>query len=475
VIERLPRLAVIAGAILSLPLLAYMAYSRSVYLTSPTFLGAFVVLELLLAAVCVYRRYFLGIVLFAFLAAGSNMPFGGGMWTAARWAFLAVGAMVGFFIILKERGCQFRAFHAFAIFALLAAIASSAASRYPGFALLKAASLVLLFLYAGSGGRLAAFTRENRFLSGLLISAEVYVVWVTGSHLIGIEVMGNPNSLGAAMGVFASPVLLWGTMVASVSTVRLRRLLLYVAAMYLVFHSQSRAGILAAFLSSSILCLGLRKYKLFAQGVLVLVICAAAAAVWNPEAFSARISSLTSSVVYKDKDPELGLFASRQTPWQTAMDSIHKHFWFGSGFGTTDNGLDASSHLSKFSTTEGVSSENGSSYLAVFTWVGMLGILPFALLLFSLLGKVLRTFLWMLQTSNPFHPAIPLAMVVFAGFVNASFEDWLFAPGYYLCVFFWAMAFILVDVSPWAPMPSFTHSWRPFLMSPPARGMAPSR
>lgn len=277
------------------------------------------------------------------------------------------------------------------------------------------------------------------------------------------------------MGVFASPVLLWGTMVASVSTVRLRRLLLYVAAMYLVFHSQSRAGILAAFLSSSILCLGLRKYKLFAQGVLVLVICAAAAAVWNPEAFSARISSLTSSVVYKDKDPELGLFASRQTPWQTAMDSIHKHFWFGSGFGTTDNGLDASSHLSKFSTTEGVSSENGSSYLAVFTWVGMLGILPFALLLFSLLGKVLRTFLWMLQTSNPFHPAIPLAMVVFAGFVNASFEDWLFAPGYYLCVFFWAMAFILVDVSPWAPMPSFTHSWRPFLMSPPARGMAPSR
>jgi hypothetical protein len=32
--------------------------------------------------------------------------------------------------------------------------------------------------------------------------------------------------------------------------------------------------------------------------------------------------------------------------------------------------------------------------------------------------------------------------------VHAAFEDWLFAPGYYLCVFFWALAFIMVDVLP---------------------------
>lgn len=474
-IERLPRIAVLVGAILSVPLLAYMAYSRSVYLTSPTFLAGFILIEFLLAAVSMYRRLFLTIVLFAFLAAGSYMPIGAGMWNVGRWAFLGIGAAVGCFIMLKERQHQFRLFHALAIFGLLAAIASSAVSHYPTFALLKASSLILLFLYAGSGARLAASGRENRFLSGLLIGAELYVAWVAGWYVLGTEAMGNPNSLGAAMGVFAVPVLLWGTMVASSPMVRMRRLVLYGAAMYLVLHSQSRAGLLAAFLSSSVLCLGLRKYKLFARGLLILLIGTTASAIWNPEAFWSRVSAMTSSVVYKDKDPELGLFASRQTTWQRAMDSVHRHFWFGSGFGTTDNGLDASSHLGKFSTAEGVSLENGSSYLAIFTWVGMMGILPFALLLISLFGRVLRTFLWMLHTTNPFHPAVPLAMVIFAGFVNASFEDWMFAPGYYLSVLFWTVAFILVDVAPWAPLPSFSHSWQPALMPNTARGMPSSR
>jgi hypothetical protein len=39
--------------------------------------------------------------------------------------------------------------------------------------------------------------------------------------------------------------------------------------------------------------------------------------------------------------------------------------------------------------------------------------------------------------------------------LHAIFEDWMFAPGYYLCVFFWCMAFVLVDLAPVrAPQPS---------------------
>jgi hypothetical protein len=45
-----------------------------------------------------------------------------------------------------------------------------------------------------------------------------------------------------------------------------------------------------------------------------------------------------------------------------------------------------------------------------------------------------------------FSPAIPAAAIVAAGLIHTMFEDWMFAVGYYLCVFFWAMAFILVDV-----------------------------
>ena len=46
---------------------------------------------------------------------------------------------------------------------------------------------------------------------------------------------------------------------------------------------------------------------------------------------------------------------------------------------------------------------------------------------------------------NPAQAAVPLAMLMVAGLVHAGLEDWIFAPGYYLCVFYWAMAFIFVD------------------------------
>ena len=145
------------------------------------------------------------------------------------------------------------------------------------------------------------------------------------------------------------------------------------------------------------------------------------------------------------------------------MDSIQKHFWFGSGFGTTDNGRDASPYVDQyghFATSERVTSENGSSYLAILTWVGMVGVLPFLFLLLALTGRIVRTVLWMWNTGNPCHPAVPLAMVMVGGLVNAGLEDWLFAVGYYLCVFFWGMAFILVDFAPSAPLPRLSFRWR---------------
>ena len=54
----------------------------------------------------------------------------------------------------------------------------------------------------------------------------------------------------------------------------------------------------------------------------------------------------------------------------------------------------------------------------------------------------------MKRTGDPRHYSIPLAMVVLSGLVHASFEDWLFAVGYYLCVYFWFFAFVLADLVP---------------------------
>lgn len=474
--DRFSKVALIAGAALCVPLVAYSAYARPGYFTSPTYLGGVVLLELLVAAVCLYRRIFFPLVILTFLFAGAILPLGG-LWVTVRWFFLGAGALVGSIIMLKERRHHFGLFHALALFAILAAVVSAAVSRYPSFALMKAFSLLLLFVYTGTGARLAVAGRESRFFTGLLTGCEVFVAAMAACYFVGYEAMGNPNSLGAVMGVVGAPILLWGTLLDENDFVLRRRQILCAVALYLTFHSQARAGLAAAFVSCGLLCLALRRYKLLGQGLVILVILVTSFAVLNPEAFSNTVSRLNADVVYKGKDPNLGVLDSRQTPWQGAVESIHKHFWFGSGFGTTDNGQDASAFLNQYggyATSESVTRENGSSYLTIATWVGMLGVVPFALLLVALLGSILRTVLWMLNTGNPSHPAVPLAMVLVAGLTHAVFEDWLFAVGYYLCVFFWSLAFILVDVAPYSLLPRLASRWRPRPVPQRWGGVAPS-
>ena len=473
--ERIPKSVLVSGAILTPLFLALFAYSQPGYFTSQIYLEGLLLLELLFAAVWMYRQVFFPLTLMAFLFAGTGLA--GGGWTMARWVFLGVGAAAGSVIMLKDRGHRFGLFHALALFAVLAALVSAAVSRYPNLAMLKALSLLLLFVYAGTGARLAVAGREARFFSGLLAGCEIFVGAIAVSYMLGREVMGNPNSLGAVMGVACAPILLWGTLLNEKPSAHTRHLAAYAICMYLVFHSHARAGIGAALISSGLMCLTLRKYKLFVQGLGAILVLVAATAIIQPAAFSEMVSTVNTSVVYKSQDPTRSLLASRESPWQAAVDSISANFWFGTGFGTTDNGQNATERVDQFSTTttEGVTSENGSSYLAIVEWVGILGVLPFLFLVLAIVGKTFRTLVWMFKTGSPSHPAVPLAMVMVAGLLHATFEDWLFAPGYYLCVFFWSLAVVLVDVAP-QPLPGVSSlSVRPWLMRPSVGGVAQSR
>jgi O-antigen ligase len=474
VIDRIPKSVLIAAVVLGPVVLACWAYVQPWYFTSETYIGGVLLIEFLIAAVWMYRQVFFPLVMVAFLFAGVDLQVGS-FWTLLRWVFLGVGASVGCIIMLRDRRYHFGLFHAFALFAALAAIVSAAVSRYPGFALLKAFSLLLLFVYCATGVRLAVAGRESRFFTGLLTGCELLVGGIAACHFVGIEAMGNPNSLGAVVGVVGAPILLWGVLIEEKPLVHQRRLLLYAVCMYLVFHSHARAGIAASIVSCGVLCLTLRRYRLLTQGLGIFLAVVAVTAIFQPEVFSDTISSVTSSVVYKSKDPGLGLLASREAPWQAAVDTIQKHFWFGTGFGTTDNGRDASEHLNQFSSIEGVTAENGSSYLAILTWVGVLGALPFLLTLIALMGKIVRTLTWMRRTENASHPAVPLVMVMIAGLLHAGLEDWLFAPGYYLCVFFWSVAFVLVDVAPAVVLPRFVPEWSPRPVQQTFGGVAPSR
>ncbi len=424
--------------------LAYFGYSRPGYFANQTNLAGLVFLEVMVAAVCFYRRVFFPLVIGAFLLAGMDLSVGSG-WTTARWVVLGVGALVGLVLVLKERRSQFGLFHVLAFFSVLAALMSAAVSAHATVSALKVLSLFLLFVYGGTGARLAVANHENRFLASLLVGCEIFVAVVAAFYFLGRDVMGNPNSLGAVMGVVIAPILLWGTMLEQGLLARRRRLLLYVVSMYLIYFSHARAGILAVLISCALLCLALRKYSLLLQGVGVLAILIASGAILSPDAFSRAVSSFTSEVVYKDKDPSMGVLSSRESPWQGTIDTIRANFWFGTGFGTSDTEQEGTESIGRFASSSPTSTEHGSSYLAIVSWVGLLGVVPFALLLGVLLAKSLKSVLWMFRTANPNHPAFPLAIIMIAGLVHAAFEDWLFAPGYYLCVFYWSMAFVFVD------------------------------
>lgn len=468
--ERLPKSMLVGGIVLASLVLAYAAFSRPWYFTDKNNLGGIVLLELLLAAVWLYRSVFFPAVIVSFLLAGVDLPVGA-FWTQARWAFLVVGAFAGFFLMLRYRGHRFGFFHAMALLSVLTALVSAVVSHYPNVVLLKALSLFLLFLYAGTGARLAVHGRENRFFNGLIIGCEIFVGANAAFRAMGIEAMGNPNSLAAVTGVVCAPILLWGALVGGERFTVLRRWALYAVCMYLVFASHARAGMAAALLSSGLLCLALRKYKMAVEGSVILIIVLAATAIFSPEALSA----LTSDVVYKGADQQLGVLASRESPWRAAIHNIREHPWLGTGFGTTANGEDANDEFRAFSSSLNSTAENGSSYLAITSGVGVLGMLPFAVLIIFLIGKIFKTISWMRKTASPVHPAVPLAMVMVAGIAHAAFEDWVFAPGYYLCVFFWSLAFVLVDVAPTVSLSDFPIRWQAKPIPRPLEGVSAIR
>jgi hypothetical protein len=90
--------------------------------------------------------------------------------------------------------------------------------------------------------------------------------------------------------------------------------------------------------------------------------------------------------------------------------------------------------------------EHGNSYLAIAEWSGLLGVFPFYLLIGTTAAQARTALLRLRRSGNILAPAVPAAAIVVAGLIDAGFEDWLFAVGYYLSVFLWAMAFILTDL-----------------------------
>lgn len=422
---------------------AFLVVFRPGYANNSEYLGGLIFVQIVVAALWSYRQRFFPVLQIVFLGAATLSPFIFAA-TVGRWFVLAAGALVGFVIYMHDRSHRFGVFHLLACLCILAASISAVVSAHPVLATLKALSIFLLFLYGAAGARLAVAGREAQFLRGLLLGCEVLVYVSVALHFIlRVSLFDNPNSLGALTGVALLPLLAWGVVATDQITIRRRRSFAFILAVLLLFFSLARAAIIAALLSCILLCIVLRQYRLLAKGLaMALAAAALIAAVAPPE--SSEEDSLADVFVYKGKR-QAGLLGSRQTPWQQTVTVIQEHPWFGSGFGTSKTAVDEVVKTRGFASNSQFTREHGSSYLAILEWQGLLGVAPFFALVLVVALNAGEALLRVRRTGNASSPALPICLVVIAGLLHAGFEDWMFAVGYYLSVFFWSFAFVLND------------------------------
>ena len=445
-------------------LLFGLAERRPAYFANVSFIEALLLLEVVAATVWHYERWFFLVMMLTFLWAGTDLPLAGAG-NRARWVFLAVGALVGIVRWLKlDVRRHFTAIDLVALLCVMSAAVSSLVSSRIEMSLLKSASLLLLFLFGTSGAKLAVVGRESKFFLGLLTACEVISYLSAFSYVVlHFELFGNPNSLGAVMGVVVVPILLWGVLSTTDRHVRFRRTIALCLASYLLYWSVSRAGILACAVAVTVMCVALRRQLLLIKGAAGLMFLVAIVAVVQPARFDALVSSFTEDLIYKGK-PEMGLLGSRKSPWQETLDVIKrdKNYLFGVGFGTSPTKQQGAAGAVMFRTSGGSVREHGNSYLALLEYVGLLGIVPFAVLLLLVLRQIYRGCSQMWRTRDPGHYVVPLVLVCTAGLVHAFFEDWLFAVGFYLTVFFWTSVFVLAELqSEPAPAPvMINRAWR---------------
>jgi O-antigen ligase len=429
----------------------FAALLRPQYVADYGYLSLVIFAEVMTLAIWKYSQRIFLLLIVVFLWAGTDIPLSG-TWTSRRWFVLAIVAVAGFGIYLRDPRHHFGAPHAVALFCVVSALISAMVSSYPKVATLKALSLLLLFAYAAAGARLAIAGRQGKFLFGLLLACECLTyVTAIGYFVVHHSLFGNPNSLGAVMGICVIPVLLWGVFVSERKGLRSRRTFALVLAMVLLLSSYARAGLAAAAVSCILLCLASRQYRLLIKGATLVIVAALLITTVAPLR-AGESDSLLSAFVYKG-EKDAGVLESRRSVWQISMDSIRQHPLFGTGFGTVASSYDAVvSPTASYSSVSVATREHGNSYLATTEWVGLLGVIPFFGLVIMVASRAARVMVRLRKTADPYSAAVPLAAVVIAGVVHATFEDWLFAVGYYMCVFFWSLGFMLFDVAPAADL-----------------------
>jgi O-antigen ligase len=384
-----------------------------------------------------FETHFWTLMIGVFFWAGSGFALAGAM-NQFRWVVLGSGAFLSLaYYARKANRIPFNYLHLLGLFTVMIAFASALVSVNPLMTVLKALSLAALFVYACVGARILWARNPEPFVRKLVLTSEVLVYFSAVCYLASFEVWGNPNSLGLIMGCLCWPVLLWRFILPSTGKKSPRNFIVLLVCGGLLLISLSRASMIAAFLTSMFLLVGARRYRTLLMGVSLFAAILLNMFLVVPE----RFQSASETLLYK-KGEHGNFMDSRQKPWERSLRTFREHPWLGLGFGAADNSAD---WRFNYVTIGQQTRERGSSYLTVLETTGALGTVFFALLLLFILRESWRVFSRLRRTGKVNQPSVVAAAIILGGVVNAFFEDWMLAVGYYMCVIFWVLAFSLRD------------------------------
>ena len=420
----------------SIIFLLYLSVERP-YLFGESNLLALMVLVAAGIVASQYETHFWPLMIAVFFWAGSGLPLAGPM-ELFRWVVLGSSAFLALaYYAMRSHRISFNHLHLLGLFTVVTVFASALVSVNPLMTLLKALSLAALFLYGSIGARILWSTNPEPFVRKLVLMSEVLVYLTAICYLVSFQLWGNPNSLGLIMGCICWPVLLWRWMLpATRYEFRRRSIVLFVCGAFLV-ASLARASMIAAFLTSMFLLVGARRYRTLLIGVSLFATILLMVYLKAP----GRFHSASETLLYKQSERRK-LGESREKPWEQSVDTFRERPWLGWGFGVADNSAD---WRFNYVTIGRLTRERGSSYLTMLEGTGVIGTLPFALLILCLIREIWRVFSWLRRTGKVNHPAVVAAPIILGGIVNAIFEDWMLAVGYYMSVFFWVIALSLRD------------------------------
>lgn len=433
-LRNIPILPLVAGG--SILFLLLLSVKRPYLFDETNLLGLFVLVAAALIA-SQYKTHFWTILIGVFFWAGSSFPLSVEM-SMFRWVMLGLAAFLGlaYYARMANR-IAFNYLHLLGLFVVIGAFASTLVSVNPALTAVKALSLAILFLYASVGARALWAGHPEPFVRRLVLLAEVLVYLTTFCYSVSIEFWGNPNSLGLIMGCLCWPVLLWRFILPANRQGTPRRVVPLLLCGALLVSSHSRASLIAGFLTSMFLLVGARRYRTLLIGVSLFVVLLLNVSLLMPE----RFQSASQDFLYKTGERG-NLINSRQQPWERSLRTFRDHPWLGLGFGVADNSADS---RIDYVTHGHQTRERGSSYLTMLETTGAVGTLFFAALILTLLYELGRVFGWLRRSGQVNQPAVLAACIIFGGLVNAFFEDWLLAVGYYMSVIFWVLAFSLRD------------------------------